>query len=115
MSDKGSDKPFRIETHGIGIIPETERHGHPRQLFWVWMAAQFTISGIIIGQLLLGLRLSLGDAIGVIIITSVSFVVVRLASLPGTATLIISRASFGARGNVVSAFFSGWFWLAGKV
>jgi purine-cytosine permease-like protein len=63
MSDKGSDNPFRIETHGIDIIPETERQGHPRQLFWVWVAAQFTISGII-GQLLPGLGLSLGEQSG---------------------------------------------------
>ncbi|MCL4318883.1 MAG: cytosine permease [Firmicutes bacterium] len=112
MSDKGSDNPSRIETHGIDIIPETERQGHPRQLFWVWMAAQFTISGIIIGQLLLGLGLSLEDTIGVIIITSVSFVMVGLASLPGTATLTISRASFGVRGNGVPAFFS-WLVLVG--
>ncbi len=62
MSDKGSDNPFRSETHGIDIIPETERQGHTRQLFWVWVAAQLTLSGIIIGQLLPCLGLSLGSA-----------------------------------------------------
>ena len=33
-----SDRPWSIETNGINPIPESERHGKPFDLFWVWWA-----------------------------------------------------------------------------
>ncbi len=116
MIPDNEDQPFHLETHGIDIIPSSERKGRPRQLFGVWLAAQFTISGIIIGQLFTTLGLSVWEALGVAALSAVSFVVVGLSSLPGpkagTATLTISRASFGIKGNVVPSFLS-WLVLVG--
>lgn len=110
------DEAFHIETHGIDIISPQERHGSPRQLFWVWISATFTISNVIIGQLFPALGLSLWDSLAVAVICSISYVAVGLSSIQGpvagTATLTISRASFGVRGNVIPALLS-WVVLVG--
>lgn len=110
------DTAFRVETRGIDVVTDGERHGSPKGLFWVWFSGQLTISAIIIGQLFTTLGLSLGEAVIVSAFTALSFVVVGLASLPGphagTATLTISRASFGIKGNILPAFFS-WLNLVG--
>ena len=34
-----ADRAGHIETHGIESIPESDRHGRPSGLFWVWMSA----------------------------------------------------------------------------
>lgn len=110
------DEAFHIETHGIDIISAAERHGSPRQLFWVWIASTFTISGVIIGQLFPTLGLSLWESLGVAVICSLSYVAVGLSSIQGpaagTATLTISRATFGVRGNVIPSLLS-WLVLVG--
>ena len=33
-----SDRPFKVEQRGIDIVPESERHGSPLELFWIWAA-----------------------------------------------------------------------------
>lgn len=107
-----TDKAFHIEVHGNEIIPASDRHGKPKELFWVWLAAQLTFSGFIIGQLFTQMGLSLWEAIGASAFSAISFVLLGWASLPGpkagTATLTITRAAFGVKGNVFPAILS---WL----
>jgi NCS1 family nucleobase:cation symporter-1 len=54
-----SDQAFEIETHGIDIIPDEERHGHPRDIFWVWAAACSAFGGLILGGIVGSLGLPL--------------------------------------------------------
>ncbi|WP_274653647.1 purine-cytosine permease family protein [Paenibacillus humicola] len=107
---------FQMEKYGIDIVPEQDRYGTPRSLFWVWMAGQLTISGVIVGQLYTTLGLSLVEALAICLFCSLTFVLVGLCGTPGpragTATLAISRASFGVKGNAVPSFLS-WLNLVG--
>ncbi|MDA8194699.1 MAG: cytosine permease [Thermaerobacter sp.] len=106
------DAVFHVETHGIDVIDAKARHGKPKELFWVWLAGQLTFSGFIIGQLFTQMGLSLWESLAVSALCALSFVILGWASLPGskagTATLTITRAIFGVKGNVVPSLFS---WL----
>lgn len=103
---------FQLETEGNGIIPVHQRHGMPRQLFFVWFAAVLTFTGVVTGQLFTALGLNVWESLLVALICSLSFAVLGYASATGpkagTVTLTISRAAFGPHGNKVPAFFS---WL----
>jgi nucleobase:cation symporter-1, NCS1 family len=107
-----SDRAWSIETNGINPIPETERHGTPRELFWIWCAANIGILGITYGAFLVSsYGLNLWQAIiAAIVGTIVSFVLVGFVSLAGkkgsAPTLILSRASFGVHGNAVPTLLS---------
>jgi len=93
-----------IETNGINTIPESERKGKPRDMFWPWAAANFSVFGIAFGSYLLGFGVSFWQAtiIGTIgIIISFFFVgVIALAGKRGSApTLVLSRSIFGVNGG----------------
>ncbi|MGZ4130648.1 MAG: cytosine permease, partial [Actinomycetota bacterium] len=47
-----SDRVWSIETHGIDPIPDADRHGEPRELFWIWAAANIAILGVAYGGFL---------------------------------------------------------------
>lgn len=115
-AEKNESKAFRMEEYGIDTVPEKDRYGSPKSLFWVWMAGQLTISGIIIGQLFTTLGLSFYEALIVSFFCGLTFLVVGLSGTPGpragTATLAISRAAFGVRGNVLPSALS-WLNLVG--
>jgi nucleobase:cation symporter-1, NCS1 family len=110
-----SDRVWSIETHGIDPIPESDRHGRPADLFPIWFAANVSILGISYGTYLVtfyGLNLwqaVVAGALG----TVVSFLLVGFISLAGkrgsAPTLVLSRAAFGVRGNVVPTVVS---WMA---
>lgn len=44
-----------LETRGIEPVPESERSGHPMQLFWVWFAANISILALPLGATLVGI------------------------------------------------------------
>jgi NCS1 nucleoside transporter family len=102
----------KIETHGIDIIPDSDRHGTPKELFWPWFSANSTFINMIVGGVLILFGLNIWQGLSVIVVGNLAFILVGVCSLPGpragTATLTISRAPFGLRGNVVPAIFS-WF------
>jgi NCS1 family nucleobase:cation symporter-1 len=39
VTEPESDRPFKVEQRGIDIAPDSERHGNPRELFWIWAAS----------------------------------------------------------------------------
>jgi hypothetical protein len=43
---------LQIEVNGINVIPENERHGTPRSLFWPWATASIALFNISIAGLL---------------------------------------------------------------
>ncbi|MCX4961878.1 purine-cytosine permease family protein [Streptomyces virginiae] len=97
------DEVFRVETHGIDPIPDAERHGSAKDLFWLWFGSNLTFTYVINGALAVAFGLSFWQATAVVVIGGLSFFAISAAGLSGirtgTATLVISRATFGVRGN----------------
>ncbi|MEU6122168.1 cytosine permease [Streptomyces sp. NPDC047123] len=98
-----SDEVFRVETHGIDPIPPADRHGSAKDLFWLWFGSNLTFTYVINGALAVSFGLTFWQAVTVVVIGGLSFLVISAAGLSGvrtgTATLVISRAAFGMRGN----------------
>ncbi|MFD5099766.1 purine-cytosine permease family protein [Streptomyces albidochromogenes] len=98
-----SDEVFRVETHGIDRIPDAERHGSAKDLFWLWFGSNLTFTYVINGALAVAFGLSFWQATAVVVVGGLAFFVISAAGLSGirtgTATLVISRAAFGTRGN----------------
>jgi purine-cytosine permease-like protein len=100
-----------VETNGINVIPEDQRRGRPRQLFWPWFGSNVSILALSYGSFALGFGISFWQALiaGVLGI-AVSFLLcgfVAVAGKRGSApTLVLSRAPFGVRGNRVPAVLS---------
>jgi NCS1 family nucleobase:cation symporter-1 len=100
-----------VETNGINVIPDDERKGTPRQLFWPWFGANVSVLGLAYGSFLFGFGISFWQAVvaGVVGIV-VSFLLcgfVAIAGKRGSApTLVLSRAAFGVNGNKVPAVLS---------
>lgn len=98
------DQAFKIETRGVDTVPDSERHGHPRELFWFYFAAGLFFGVIIVGGIVGTMGLPLWAAIAAVLIGNLSFYVCGLLAMAGpeagTSTIVISRAAFGIRGNV---------------
>ena len=109
---KGSNEVWSVEQNGINLIPDSERRGTARELFWVWAGPNISITYVLIGAVLVTLGLTLKQAILMIILGNLPYILVGLCGIPGarvgTATLIISRAAFGRFGNKVPSLLS---WL----
>jgi purine-cytosine permease-like protein len=43
------ERAGRIETQGIDHIPDSERHGRPIELFWVWAGANVNYLSLVVG------------------------------------------------------------------
>jgi nucleobase:cation symporter-1, NCS1 family len=56
-------RPLQIEMNGINVISESERKGHPRDLFWPWFAANISVLGISYGAFVLGFGISFWQAL----------------------------------------------------
>jgi nucleobase:cation symporter-1, NCS1 family len=107
-----SDRPWRIERHGIDPIPESDRHGSPASLFWIWFAANVSVLAVTYGGILVVFyRLNLWQTIVATVVgVIVSFLLVGSVSLAGkragAPTLVLSRAAFGVTGNVLPTLVS---------
>ncbi|GAA3894412.1 cytosine permease [Streptomyces gulbargensis] len=99
----GRDEVFQVEKHGIDPIPDDERHGSAKDVFWLWFGSNLTFTYVINGALAVAFGLSFWQATAVVVLGGLSFAVIGAAGLAGvrtgTATLVISRAAFGVRGN----------------
>ncbi|MEA2303161.1 MAG: nucleobase:cation symporter, family [Solirubrobacteraceae bacterium] len=103
---------WHIEQHGIDAIPDDERSGSARELFWVWLGGNVSLTYIIIGGAMVALGLGFWAAVAAIVLGNLLFVVVGLGGVAGpragTATMVVSRAAFGLRGNLVPTLLA---WL----
>ncbi|MEU9118264.1 cytosine permease [Streptomyces sp. NPDC048506] len=100
-----------VERNGINQVPESERHGTPRSLFWPWAASGLSLLGIAYGIYMMGLGLDPWQAIATGAVGFVlSFVLVGLVSVAGARTgaptMAIGRAPFGRQGNKLPTLFS---------
>jgi NCS1 family nucleobase:cation symporter-1 len=106
------DVAWSIETGGIRPIEDSERHGRPREMFWVWFAANMGITALPFGAYLVTFySLNLVQAIWAAILGCVlSYALVGLVGIAGTRagapTMVISRASFGVTGNKLPTLVS---------
>ncbi|MFB7090552.1 purine-cytosine permease family protein [Streptomyces sp. NPDC056296] len=98
-----TDQVFQVEKHGIDPIPVEERHGSARDLFWLWFGSNLTFTYVINGALAVAFGLSFWQATAVVVAGGLLFFAISAAGLSGvrtgTATLVVSRAAFGVRGN----------------
>ncbi|GGU70064.1 putative purine-cytosine permease YxlA [Pseudomonas laurentiana] len=101
---------MQIENRSIDFIPEHERYGQPRSLFFVWFGANTNITTVAAGVLPISLGLNLfwsalsillGSMIGAIFMASHSAQGPRL----GIPQMIQSRAQFGVFGAIVPLLF----------
>jgi NCS1 nucleoside transporter family len=111
------NKAFHIEQRGIDYIPHEQRTMRPRELAGLWAGAILNVEYLVYGALIVSVfGLSLPEAIIVILIGNLSFVMTALGSIQGaragTATFVISRASFGTLGARLVSFFN-WLTLVG--
>jgi nucleobase:cation symporter-1, NCS1 family len=93
-----------VEENGINVIPEDERKGRPRDLFWPWFAANISVLGISYAAFLLYFGIGFWQALVAGIVGIVfSFLLTGFVSLAGkhasAPTMVISRAPFGVHGN----------------
>ncbi|MGC8635359.1 MAG: purine-cytosine permease family protein [Candidatus Limnocylindrales bacterium] len=109
--------PWRIETYGIDVVPDAERHGRPIDLFWIWFAANIGILAIPYGTIILSFGLNFFQGLAVAIIGVLfSFMLVGAFSVAGrdagAPMFTLSRAVFGLRGNFFPNFVS-WISMVG--
>ena len=102
---------MQIEVNGINVIPDDERHGTARSLFWPWATASISIFNVSIAALLAAFGMGFaGAAIAAVIGITFSFFLVGLISLAGkraaAPTMVISRAAFGVHGNALPTVVS---------
>lgn len=103
--------PPRIEKRTIDFIPDAERHGSPRSLFFVWFAANTSITAVVTGSLFVVLGNSALWAIPAAVIGNIlgGFVTsLHSAQGPvlGVPQMIQSRAQFGYYGAILPLVLS---------
>jgi NCS1 family nucleobase:cation symporter-1 len=103
--------PFELELNSINQIEDSERRGVARDLFWPWCGANVSVLAISYGAFFLGFGINFWQAsLAAVIGTVLSFLLVGVSSLAGkkhgVPTMILSRATFGVKGNLLPGFLS---------
>jgi purine-cytosine permease-like protein len=99
------------EVNSTNLIAENERHGRARDLFWPWCGANVSLLALSYGAFFLGFGISFWQAtLAAVLGTVLSFLVVGFSSLAGkksnATTMVLSRAAFGVKGNILPGFLS---------
>ncbi|TDD52371.1 thiamine permease [Nonomuraea terrae] len=100
-----------VEQNGINAVPEGERHGRPRDLFWPWAGSNLSLFGVAFGVYIVGLGLGVIPAIVTGALGyALSFLLVGLVAVGGSRsgvpTMTLGRAPFGYQGNKLPTLFS---------
>jgi NCS1 family nucleobase:cation symporter-1 len=106
------NEEFQIESHGIDIIPESQRGGTPRRLFWIWLGGTFYVNGLVVDGLLPFLVLNLWQSLTCILLSAICTVGLGIFTVYGarygTSTMVIGRATLGRRGQLLPTLLT---WL----
>ncbi|WP_028562918.1 purine-cytosine permease family protein [Paenibacillus pinihumi] len=98
------------------FIPQAERSGSPKELFFIWFASNIGILGVVYGALIVSYQLSFIQSVLAAIVGALSFALVGYLSLSGLksggTTFVLSRAVFGVKGNFIPNLL-GWISLIG--
>lgn len=102
-----------IESRGIDMIPEIERHSRPPELFTVFFGPQFGFGNMLFGALAIGFGLGWWAAFTAITVGSLVGSLVFLCVTPvspktGTNTQVSSGGAFGVRGRLLGSGIT-WF------
>ena len=121
LTEVPSDQFLKVETHGIDAIPDSERHGHPRELGFLWAGAFVNYASLLTASLLttyygLGVwdglvAVVLGTLAGAILLGLLS----NTGPRSGLPQIIFTRSVFGRRGaypGAVLTLFLGVGWFA---
>ena len=114
------DEFLKVELRGLEAVPDSERHGHPRELFFIWAAALADFFSFFAGALLVGvIGLGVWDAILVLVLGALAGgAMIGPLSVTGMRTgvpqIVFSRLAFGRKGAVVGGLLTlligiGWF------
>jgi len=100
-----------LELNGTNVIEESERKGRASSLFWPWCGANVSLLALSYGSFFLGFGISFWQATAAAFIgTILSFALVGVSSLAGkksnAPTMVLSRAVFGVKGNLVPGLLS---------
>lgn len=110
--EPAADRFGHIEVRGIDVIPESDAHGRPREVFWIWLASNAAFTYILLGGVLILIGLNIWQAVIAQILGILFFVLVAFVGTAGprarTPTMMISRAQYGIHGNRISALIA-WF------
>ena len=106
-------RPLQVEMNGINVIAESDRKGHPRDLFWPWFAANISVLGLSYGSFELDFGISFWQAVVIgavgIVLSFLACGFIAVAGKRGSApTMVLSRAAFGVNGNKLPTAIS---WL----
>lgn len=113
------DELFQIEMRGLEPVPDDKRHGHPRELYFIWAAALADFFSFFAGAILISLGLGVIDAALVLIAGALAgAALLGPLSVTGVRTglpqIVYSRITFGRRGAMVGGLLTlliavGWF------
>jgi nucleobase:cation symporter-1, NCS1 family len=107
-----TERPGRIEAHGIDYIPDEERHGRPRDLFAVWAASNMTYLYIVLGGTMVLLGLNVWQSLAVVLAGNAFWLLVGWLSVSGPSSgspsEVVTRAMYGIRGNRAYNALVGW-------
>ena len=115
------DKLVAVEPGGNEFISHADRHGHPRQLFWMWTSPNLEFATIFVGVLAgAAYGMTVWQAVaGIVIGTGLGSIAHYFLSargpLHGVPQMVLGRLAFGFKGNAVPAVLMsvtagvGWF------
>jgi NCS1 family nucleobase:cation symporter-1 len=96
-----------VEPGGAGFIPLNERHGRPLNLFWTWMSPNLEFATIFVGVIsVLYFEQTFWQAVAAIVVgTGLGSLAHGVLSARGPSMgvpqMVLSRISFGYRGNIL--------------
>jgi NCS1 family nucleobase:cation symporter-1 len=95
---------FGIERHGFDHIPEGERAMTLRETAYFWVGTNANLFFVAVGVIALELGLSVWQALVAVVLGTLLFATVAVASIAGVRsglpTMTFTRAVFGPRGNL---------------
>jgi nucleobase:cation symporter-1, NCS1 family len=120
MAARDADVFGKVETHGVDAIPESERHGAPRELAFLWAGAFVNYASLFTASLLTtyyGLGVwdgFIAVAVGTVLAALILGLLSNTGPRSGLPQIIFTRRIFGLRGSYLGAGLTlflavGWF------
>ena len=76
-----AEDPFTVEQHGIDYIPISERWASPKDIFGMWAGASVQVEYFIYGAILMTFGFTFAQALSLIIIGNLSYLLLGVCSL----------------------------------
>lgn len=112
VSAPGRDRAGSLESRGIDVVPDSERHGTARELFSIWAAPNVSYLSFVVGGTLILMGLPLAEAMAVIVAGNLFWLLTGFIAVSGpaagTSGSVISRAMYGVVGNKIVVALTGW-------